>query len=256
MHFLQPLNLLLISQAAAAAFAAARLLHFGMHRRFLFLCSYLLIVAFSCTVFSVLSHKSKAYFWLYLIANPAIWCAAVLSILEMFTLIFRDYPGLRTAGRWSLNVALALSLSVSFLSLRMPWPNESSNTQWLFYELSLDRSIHFGLAVVTVILLTFLSRYPLHLDRNTYVSSGFFSAMFLVQSLGRLVDSRSQDLFVHYADYSEVAFSALCFVGWGIMLRPVNAAAPERPVPNKPKETELLQQLETLNNILSRAGRR
>jgi len=28
----------------------------------------------------------------------------------------------------------------------------------------------------------FLSRYPLHLDRNTYVASGFFSAMFLAMA--------------------------------------------------------------------------
>lgn len=249
-------DFLLISQAAAAAFAAARLLHFGLRRQFVFLYSYLIVVASICLVLSILPHTSKAYFRVYIAAEPLAWCAAALAVFEMFALIFRDYPGLRTAGRWTLNAALGLSVAASLLIIQAPWPGESSNTHWLFYELVLDRSIHFSLAIIIVILMVFLSRYPLRLGRNTYVASGFFSAMFLAEAAVRLIDILTPNLFAHYADYPEIGFITLCFLGWGIMLSGAEASAPARAATNKPKETELLQQLESLNDILSRSVRR
>ena len=112
------------------------------------------------------------------------------------------------------------------------------------------------LAVVILILMLFLSRYPLHLGRNTMVASGFFSAMFLAQAVVRLIDSVSPHLFAGYADYSEVGFTSLCFLGWGFMLQAADAPAPTRVPVNKPREAELLQQLESLNQILSRSARR
>jgi hypothetical protein len=102
----------------------------------------------------------------------------------------------------------------------------------------------------------FLSRYPLRLDRNTHVAAGFFSAMLVAQAAVRLVDSISPRLIARYADYPEVGFTALCMLGWGMMLRPVTSAAPAHPPANKTREIELLQQLESLNHVLSRSARR
>jgi hypothetical protein len=254
--FRQHPDFLLISEAAAAAFAGARLLHFRLGRRFPALISYLLIASLRAAILSLVTEKSKTYLWVYLIASPVICCVAALAVREMFALIFRDYPGLRTAGRWALNAALGLSVIVSLLILRAPLPNESANSRRLFYELVFERSITFSLATIIIILMIFLSRYPLRLDRNTYVASGFFSAMFLAQAAVRLIDSTTLRLLARYADYPEVGFTAFCFLGCGMMLRAASAPAPMRVAANKPRETELLQQLESLNSILSRSARR
>jgi hypothetical protein len=254
--FSQLPDFLLISQAAAAAFAGARLLHFHLRRRFPFLLSYLLVIALVDLVLSILPLKSKAYYYSFIAASPLAWCAAAMAVFEMFVLIFRDYPGLRTAGRWALNVALALSLIVSFSINNSAFPGESARTHWLFDELILDRSIHFSLAVVIIILMVFLSRYPLHLERNTYVATGFFSAMFLAEAAVRLVDTLTPHLFAHKADDPELGFVTLCFLGCGIALRSAQVPVPARIPVNRPKEAELLQQLESLNDILSRSVRR
>ncbi len=256
MPFRQYPDYLLISEAAAAAFAVARLLHFGLWRRFPALISYLLCASLRAAILGVISEKSKAYLWVYLIASPVICCLAALAVREMFALVFRDYPGLRTAGRWALNIALGLSVIVSLVILKAPSPRESANSRRLFYELVFERSITFSLAVIIIILMIFLSRYPLQLDRNTYVASGFFSAMFLAQAAVRLIDSTTLRLIARYADYPEVGFTALCFLGCGMMLRSASVQTPKRVAANKPRETELLQQLESLNNILSRSARR
>jgi hypothetical protein len=102
----------------------------------------------------------------------------------------------------------------------------------------------------------FLSRYPLHLDRNTYVASGFFSAIFFAAGAVKLIDSISTHLYLVYADAAEVIFATICFVGWGLLLRPAEKPVSVRPAANKPREAELLQQLESLNQILSRSSRR
>lgn len=245
----------LISQAAAAAFAAARLLHFRLRCRYPVLFSYLIVSTILYIVLSVLPVKSHAYYWAYIVAQPVTWCAAALAVREMFALIFKNYPGLQTAGRWALYGALALSVAVSVVLARTFHASDDPSAPQLIYILHLDRSIGLTLTVTIVILMLFLSRYPLHLDRNTYVASGFFSAMFLAVGAVKLIDSISKDLYFVYADYAEVAFATLCFVGWGLMLRPAEQPAPARSVVNKPREAELLQQLESLNQILSRSVR-
>ena len=256
MTFSQFPNFMLLSQAAAAAFAAARLLHFHLRRRFPLLYSYLLVIAFLDILLSVLPHKSKAYFNVFLAGTPLSWCAAAMAVFEMFVLIFRDYPGLRTVGKWALHLALAISVVAALSTTQAPYAHESPRTRWLFNEMQLDRAIHFGLAVVIIVLMFFLSRYPLKLDRNTYVATGFFSAMFLAQGSVRLFDMLTPKLYLYAADNPEIVFVTLCFLGCGIMVHATTTTAPV-PVPgNKRRETELLQQLESMNDMLSRSIRR
>jgi len=252
----QPPDYRLISQAAAAAFAAARLLHFRLRHRYPILFSYLIVSTALSALFSFLSVKSHAYYWTYIVEQPVSWCIAALAVREMFALILKDYPGLQTAGRWSFYGALAISVAVSIVIARTFHASDDPNARQLVYMLQLDRAIGFTLTVTITILMLSLSRYPLHLDRNTYVASGFFSAIFLANGAVKLIDSISKNLYFRYADYAEVTFAAVCLASWGLMLRPAGRTAPARAMVNKPREAELLQQLESLNQILSRSSRR
>jgi hypothetical protein len=253
---IQSRDYLIISEAAAAAFAAARLLQYRVAGRFRFLCTYLIATSLSCAVLSVLARGSRTYFWIFIASESLLCFVAVLAVQEMFALLFRAYPGLRTLGGWALSAALFVSLLIFLIFFRPPWEHESPNTRILFYELALDRLVHFALAVVIMMQMYFLSHYPLRLDRTTKVASAFFSAMFLAQSAARLLDTLTPKLFVNGVDYSEVVFSALCFIGWGLMLQPDSVPAPRPSATQKPREAELLQQLESLNDMLSRSGRR
>lgn len=249
----------LIFEAAAAAFTIARLLHFRTWRIFPALISYLFIIAVRASILSFFDpDRSPVYTHTYLIATPIVCCAGALAVYEMFQLIFRNYPGLRTGGRWSLYTSLFIAVSITALILlRTPSARAPITPidRFLRVELDFERSITFGLAVIVIILMFFLSRYPLHLGRNTYVASGFFSAMFLAQALVRLIDTLHPGLTARFADYPEVAFTAFCFIGWGMMLRPAEAPEPVRAPANNAREAELLHQLDSLNSILSRSSR-
>lgn len=256
MQFRQTPDYLIVSEAAAAAFAAVRLLQFRLARKFPFLLSFLATYTIFGLTLSILTRRSPAYLWVYLIAGPFEWITASLAVYEMFSLIFRDFPGLRTAGRWALYAAIGISLIAFLLVAGTSSPKGTVNSQRLYYELIVDRSIHFSLAAIVLVLILFLSRYPLHLDRNTYVASGVFGAVFLAQSAVRLIDTLSLRLVSDFADYPEVAFTALGFLGWGILLRAPKPVILPRVHTNKPREIELLHQLESLNDILSRSARR
>lgn len=257
MHFNQSPDLLLILQAAAAAFAAARLLQLHLFKRFAYLFAYLATTAFFDLGLSVLDRHFHEYYWTYLVADPVVWLTASFAVFQMFSLVFLDYPGLKTAGRWALNGALALSLIAAAVILRTPWSFLSTRSTTLYYEMVLDRSVHFALAAIILVLILFLSRYPLHLERNTYVASGFFSAVFLAESVTRLIDGLTPALFSHAVDNPEIVFVTLAFGAWGIMLRTASSMPkPVRAAAGNIREAELLQQLDALNGILSRSVRR
>jgi hypothetical protein len=253
---LQSPDYLLISQAAAAAFAAVRLLHFGLRRHFPLLLSFLVFSCVSYLVFSVTPPHSPTYYWAYMVCQPLTWIAETLAISEMFTLFFQHYPGLRTGGRWALYIALALAVVISLVMAVMVNHRRTRRSLWLYYELILDRSIVFGLAAVIIVLVIFVSRYPLHLERNTRVACGFFGAILLADAAVKLLDSAAAHLKVPYADLADVAFSSICLLGWGAMLRPVPTIEPARSEAKDVREAEILQKLDSLNEILSRSGRR
>jgi hypothetical protein len=254
--FAQSPDYLLISNAAAAAFAAARLLQFNLTRRFPFLSLFLIGIFVFDTALSLFSFRSRTYFWVYVVADPLIYCIAVLSVRETFALIFRTYPGLRTAGGWAMNIALAVALVIFVAFFRQPSWQLSRNSVVLFYELAFDRMIHFAMALVILAQMYFLSRYPLQLDRNARVASVCFSSIFLIQSAARVVDTLFPHQYFTPVDRAEVALTALCYLSWGLMLRAATAYPVKQAAVPKTRETELLHQLDTLNEMVNRAGRR
>jgi hypothetical protein len=175
----------------------------------------------------------------------------------LLTLTFDNYPGIRTVGRWALYAGIALSVGTSLAMTRFFWNTGAKGRQkWgLFYFEITQRSIVFSLVVVIVAILFVLSKYPLHLGRNTYVSCAFFSALFLSEAATLLLDSTTRVLHNDLVDLIESIFIALCLGSWAFMLRP--AVAPiARVAFSTPQEDHLLQQLDSLNQLMSRAAKR
>lgn len=204
---------------------------------------------------SLLPRGGPVYYYGYLTASLIDWITAALAVREMFALTFTDYPGLRTAGRWAFYAALAISLAVSVVIVMLVPHVVLPRNPLLYYQLIFDRSIDVALAVTIAVLMRFLSGYPLKLDRNTYVCSGFFSAVFLAGAAVKMLDSLSHHLAIPYIDNIEVGFTAACLVGWGAMLKASSAISPPRATTGKAREIELLQRLESMNETLSRSLR-
>jgi hypothetical protein len=244
-------------QTMAAAVAATRLIYLNLARQFPALTAYLVFLAAINLDFGLLNRASPLYAWSYVFLEPLKWIFSIYAVRELFALTFNSYPGIRTVGRWAMYSGVALALSISLLLTRFFWGHGArGHSAPLFYFEVSQRSVVFTLAVVVVAILLSLSKYPLHLNKNALVSSIFFSVLFLSEACRLLVDTLAPRLFNDYVDWSEAIFISICLIGWAAMLRPEPATAPARITFSAPQEEHLLQQLNALNQMMTRAARR
>jgi hypothetical protein len=241
-------------EAAAAAIAIARLLSLQLAGTFPALLSFLSVVAVSAVAGIFLSTSSPAFFWLYTVQTPIYCVLAMLSARELFAVVFRRYPGIRTAGRTAVlwGASFAFVIAVLF-AIAHRGPGRSFS-HLVYIELA-RRSTVLSVALFILFILYGLSRYPLHLGRNILISSAIFSVLFLSQAAQLLIDSFSADLYSHAVDLAAVAFGAACTLVWAFLLRPEPVRAPVMVKYSSDQEQQLLQQLDSLNRLLTRAAR-
>lgn len=245
-------------QAAAAGAAATRLIYLKLAKQFPALLAYLVFQAAINLGFGLLNDTAAPYFWSYIALEPLECVFSIFAVRELFSLAFYDYPGIRTVGRWVMYAGVALALTASLLLTRFFWSGAAlgrAHSRLFYLEVS-QRSIVFTLAFVILTVLVFLSKYPLHLSRNTIVSSAFFSAFFLSEASQLLVDSLAPRLNIQYVDWAAGVFMSICLAGWATQLKPETQRAPKRITFSTPQEDHLLQQLNALNQMMSRAARR
>jgi len=244
--------------ASAASAAVIRLIYLNLAREFPALVTYLAFVAVMNLGYGLLNQASVLYFWSYIALEPLECVFSIFAVRELLTLTFNDYPGIRTVGRWVMYSGVVLALGISFLLTGFSWSHAArgrAHSHLFYFELS-QRSIVFTLAFVIVTILLFLSKYPLHLSRNTLVSSAFFSVLFLSEAARLLIDSLAPKLNIHSVDWAGTVFMSVCLFGWAAMLKPESRAAPAQIRFSSPNEEHLLQQLNSLNQLMTRAARR
>ena len=88
------------------------------------------------------------------------------------------------------------------------------------------------------------------------VSSACFGVLFLSEAAQLLIDSLAPNLRNHFVDWAESLFIFVCLVGWAAMLRPETEHAPVQVKFSSPHEDQLLEQLNALNQLMTRVARR
>lgn len=243
--------------SAAASTACGRLIYLGLRKEFPALLSYLLFIALENFIYGVLNPRSTLYFWVYVVLAPLENVFDIIVVRELLTLMFQKYPGIRTVARWAMYLALGLSVCVSLVLTKYLWnAGASGRVKWgLFYLEITQRAIVLALVAVILAILFALSRYPLHLGRNTYVSCAFFSILFLSEAAELFIDATARGLFNQFVDRTQSVFVALCLASWALLLRPEKVPA-ARVAFSTPQEEHLLHQLDALNQMMTRAARR
>jgi hypothetical protein len=244
-------------QTAASLAALARLSYLNLVKQFPALAAYLVFLAVIKLVFGLLDPVSAFYFWSYVVFEILKWIFSIFAVRELFALTFNRYPGIRTVGRWAMYTGVALALGISLLVTRVFWSGgvRGRSAHLFYFEVS-QRSVVFTLAFVIVTILIILSKYPLHLSKNALVSGVFFSILFLSEAAQLLFDSLAPMLYNFYADWAEAAFVSICLLGWAALLKPETETIPARISFSTPREDYLLQQLDALNQMMTRSVRR
>jgi len=242
-----------------SALAAWKLYRAGLHRRYRIFFAYLVfqIPYISCAF--VREWRPGVYWRLFVISEPLMMILYVLIVLELYRLVLERYQGLYTLGRWAMGVAMAIALAVSVISLRATpavakGQSQGQKFSWIIYELKVEARLDLALVLFILLIIWFLSRYPIRLSRNVVVYTIVYSVFFFANSFG-LVLWLFQINVEDAVNTGLMGIASACAVAWWLGLsRKGEEIQVNLPSLGPGAEQRVMQQLEALNATLLRAS--
>jgi hypothetical protein len=241
-----------------AGLTALKLFRSGLYRRYRFFVAYLVSLVPYGICLLVLDVNSGLYQEFWTVTTPLFWLLYVLVVFELCGLILEKHQGLYTLGRWAMCLGLVVAVALSLLSL-LPriTPATPQLSRIMGYILATERGVDFSLAIFILLILFFLSRYPVALSRNVAVHSVVFSVFFLSNTVGLLLRSVFGLVVNDRVNLFLMGTSSACVVAWLVLL---NAKGEEMRLStlhfSRGDEERILLQLDSLNSTLLRVARK
>src|ERR1035438_5230731 len=239
-----------------SALTAYKLYRTGLYRRYPFFFLYFLFRIPNSIWPLLLKFTDGRYEQIWLVTSPIVLVFYVLIVMELYRLVLENYKGLYSASRWAFYLSLAISVAISALSLLPKLkPDMPQPSRMMFYELALERGVDTSLAIFIILMLGFLSLFPVKLSRNVRMLALVYSVFFLSNTFVLLMRSLFGLMMVDGVNTLFYAVSAACVYAWLILLNP--AGEESQPVTvrvEKGFEERLLTHLDALNTALLRTG--
>lgn len=201
-----------------SALVALRLIANGLSRKYPYLTAFLAFSVLRGTFLAWVPLTPRKYLLTYKLTEPVVWIFYFLVTLEIYTLIFKSYPALRTTGRWVLMTLTALSATIALASLYVDVSgNVPAGFNLRFVHVA-ERGVTSALALLILSMTGFLLWYPMRLPRNIIGHSLLFSMYFLTKSF--LLLSRNilgLESTRALSTYSQI-LTIGCLLGWLILL--------------------------------------
>ena len=235
--------------------AVARLIQLRLLRVYPFFFSFLCVPAVLQAVVVLYGPNSKPFFYTWMWLEPIRNFTYILVVWELFSAVFRNYAGLRSLSRWVMGLAAAIAPIGLILTLLSPGSNFFGG--WTFTFMRFERGIAFGLVIFIVILLYFISKYPIKLPRNNVVLCLLYSVWFLADSAILLTSSFVPVAHANLVNDGLAVFEIASYLGWTLLLSKAGEFQETRVRQNISPEREqvLIGELTALNEVLLRAGR-
>jgi hypothetical protein len=247
-----------IISVLGSALTVIKLYGTGLYRRYLFFFCYCLfrIPNFAWPLF-IPDVGSLQYRRMWSITEPVAWVFQILVVFELYSLVLKDHRGLYTIGRWAMYAATTISVALSLLAL-IPnlRPGMPEYRRRINYELAAGRGIELSLVLFILLMLFFLSRYPIKLSRNLAVHASLYSIYFLSTSFELILRTILDVRIGAAANVSMDAISSICSVAWFLLLSPKGEEVQANlPIFGPEREQRALRQLEALNATLLKVSR-
>jgi hypothetical protein len=241
----------IISLLAAAALAF-KLLATGLWKRYPIFFLYFVFRIPNTAWPLLIDVNSNTYEQLWMLTEPITWLFHVLVVVELYRLVLERHKGIYTLGRWAMYGALAIAIPLSVISLIPHFtPHTPQTTRYMGYEFATARGIDFALAIFLLLILLFLSRYPIKLSRNVVVHATLYTFFFFAAALTIFLRSLFGLQSNHAINISLLGFSSVCIVAWLVFLSPHGEEVQAHfPVISPQRERSALRQLESLNATL------
>jgi hypothetical protein len=250
------LSLLWGFSIVANATAALRLYQLDLNRVYRFFFAFLVLTTVRSLFLLPFRLESNTYALIYLVTLPILWVFYILIVLELYSLVLQNYSGIYSLGRWTLYGALFFSVAVSGLTLIPTWGNEKS--MLLFWSTTVTRGVDFSLVIFLLLILVFLSRYPVALNRNIIVHCIVYTVFFLGTSMTILVRNVVGHEMMSQLNTVLEVISAGCYLVWIFFLTRAGESRITMMWHNWSPDDEqrLIDQLNSINATLLRAARK
>jgi hypothetical protein len=240
---------------AGMALTAFRLWRLGLRERYSFFFAFMVFGAGRTGALLCLDVRSGLYAKIWILTEPALWLFYGVMLGELYGLILERYKGLASLGKWFLYFALTVAGVASLVTLMFP---SAGASRVMGLMLMIERALLSSLLVFLFLTLFFVSRYPLHLNRNLLIHAAVFSVYFLSYAVSFLIRSMLGPEVARAVNLFMMGVNAGCVVSWSLLL---NAAGERREAKvqllwSPEEEQRLVGQLSHVNSALLHLARK
>jgi hypothetical protein len=198
------------------------------------------------------------YGWIWLLSEPVLWLFYILLVLELYSLVFRDYKGIASLSRWAIVVGLVIAIVVSSFTLPTDLSNPSEQFPILRYFFAIERGVTSSLVIFLLSISAFLVWFPVPLRRNVVLHSMVYALYFMTTALALLLRNVRGNAVVNAVNVTILCLDLVCLGLWIVFL---NRAGESRPAtvrhPWSPQQEKfLMEQLAAINSTIMRSGRK
>ena len=209
------------------------------------------------TAATVVGTGSVVYAWIYLLCYPAVWILYCLMVRDLYYQIFSSYPGIAMYGRWTIYASAVIALVAVVVGRAATRDALSAKRTLIVGWEAFGRNLVFGLAILILLLLLILSRYPINLRQNIVVNCLCFSLFLLAEAGTVLAEQLTGMRHTITTNEMNVVLDIACFGAWGYLLsREGQTRVVHVLHPSQAEAERLLLELNSLNSILLRAARK
>ena len=240
------------------AVLAVKLFSNGLFRTYRAFTTFLVISVLRVVVLRFFTLSPVAYRDFYIVTEAMQLVLYVWMVMELYRLVFRNYPGIRTASQVALGAALLAALVVSFLSLSSEMAARSKpNMTVLDQFMVAERGVVSSMVLLILLITGFLVYYPVPLPSNLIVHSAVFAVYFLSKSALILYRNITGGTADRMLSLSVMGLAGICLCIWATLLR---KSGEQQAVVvghswNPDEEERLIGQLKGMNSALARISR-
>jgi hypothetical protein len=228
----------------------------GLNRIYPYFTIYVWVTVLRLVALVVAPYGTNSYGWIYIISEPMTWIACGIAILEVYSLVLKNHPGIATLGRKALLGSMGVSVLLAFGTLLLDFQNTAIKYPVLENLLLLSRLVMVCLLLFVVLITCCLLWFPIRLNKNTVLHCGVFASYFMLKACGFISIRVFPDLLLHINAGVQL-LTALCCAVWILWLTP---GGEETPVTvghswDKAQEHRLMEQLDSINRTLVKSAK-
>jgi hypothetical protein len=197
--------------------------------------------------------NTNAYAKLFFSSEPIFWMLLCLILLELFDLTFADFPGIRSAGRLSLTIAISAAVAIALLTAIPSFIRLHDGDKMLRLYLVVERSVIIVALLMIAALQFLMVHYRLRLPRNTVLYSVTYAVYFAIQALQDFLISEGGSRFSATGNVIGMSINVACllFLAFSLNRAGISVRIVAGPSLSPVERDRLRSELERVSNLVT-----